>query len=94
MPFEICIHQINMKKVLTIEYSEKEKMVELHLNKKGAEFLRNYLSQLIEKNSDSDSHWMTPDWGGDELSEDQQNLNCDIKLINHLKIMYWQDKNE
>lgn len=91
MDHQKCIHQNNMKKVLTIEYSEEGETVELHLNKKGAEFLRNYLSQLIEKNSDSDSHWMTSDWGGDELSDDQQNLNYDIKLINHLKIMYWED---
>jgi len=80
-----------MKKLITIEYSEERELVELHLNKKGAEFLRNYLSQLIEKNKDNDSHWMTSDWGGDELSDNQQNQNNGIKLINHLKIMYWED---
>jgi len=77
-----------MKKILTIEYDKERELIELHLNKTGAEFLRNYLSRLIELNYESDSHWMTPDWGGDELSSDLQNLNNGMKLIHHLKIMY------
>lgn len=80
-----------MEKVITIELDQQGERVELHLNKKGAEFLRDVLTKLIENNTDCDHHFMTPDWGGDELSSDQQNLDDDIKLIHHLKILYSTD---
>ena len=80
-----------MEKIFTIELDRHGEMVELHLNKKGAEFLRDFLSKLIDNNTVSDHHFMSPDWGGDELSSDQQNLSDDIKLIHQLKILYSKD---
>lgn len=80
-----------MEKVFTIELDLQAEAVELHLNQKGAEFLRDVLIKLIENNSINDHHFMSPDWGGDELSLDQQNLSDGIKMIHHLKILYSKD---
>lgn len=77
-----------MKKVLTIELDQQGELVELHLNKNGAEFLRDVLTKLIDNNTVCDHHFMSPDWGGDELSSVQQNLSDDVKLIHQLKILY------
>ena len=80
-----------MEKVLTLELNQQGELLELHLNKKGAEFLKSVLTKLIDNNTDCDHHFMTPDWGGDELSSNQQNLRDDIKLIHQLKILYCKD---
>jgi hypothetical protein len=80
-----------MEKVFTIEFDQQGETVELHLNKKGAEFLRDVLNKLIENDIVSDHQFMSPDWGGDELSTDKQNLNEDIKLIHQLKILYLKE---
>lgn len=77
-----------MKKTLTIEIDLAAENLELHLNKKGAEFLQDILSKLIHNNKDCDHHFMSPDWGGDELTSDKQNLSDDVKLIHQLKIIY------
>jgi Immunity protein 32 len=77
-----------MEKVFTIELDQQREMVELHLNKKGAEFLRDVLNKLIENDTFSDHHFMSPDWGGDELSSEKQNLSDGTKLIHLLKILY------
>jgi hypothetical protein len=81
-----------MEKILTFEYSQQRDLLELHLNKAGAEFLKNVLAKLIDNNNNCDHHFMTPDWGGDELSNEQQNLSDDMKLLHQLKIMYWEDE--
>jgi hypothetical protein len=77
-----------MEKVFTIEFDQLDEMVELHLNKVGAEYLRNVLTKLIDNNKNCDHHFMTPDWGGDELSSEKQNLSDDTKLMHQLKILY------
>lgn len=77
-----------MEKVFTIELDQQGETVELHLNKKGAEFLRGVLNKLIENKVNEHEHLMSPDWGGDELSSEKQNLSDDIKLIHQLKILY------
>lgn len=80
-----------MKKILTIEFDQQTEMVELHLNKQGAIFLKDVLGKLIDDDIVNDHHFMSPDWGGGELSVDQQNLSNQIKLIHHLKILYWKE---
>lgn len=79
-----------MEKLFTLELDQNDETIELHLNKVGAEFLRNVLSKLIDNNQECDHHFMTPDWGGKELSSDQQNLSPEIKLLHQLKIVYWR----
>ncbi|MFT5832532.1 MAG: hypothetical protein ACI97N_000143 [Cognaticolwellia sp.] len=80
-----------MEKVFTIELDQQGETVEMHLNKKGAEFLREALNRLIKNNVNEHEHFMSPDWGGDELSSEKQNLSDDIKLMHQLKILYSKD---
>jgi Immunity protein 32 len=80
-----------MEKILTIEYDQQGEAVEMHINKEGAEILRGILNILLENDSFSDHHFMSPDWGGDELSSEKQNLSDDIKLIHHLKILFYNE---
>ena len=82
-----------MKKIFTLELDQQDETIEMHLNKAGAEYLRNLLDKLISNNQKEHLHLMTPDWGGDELSNDQQNLSPDINLLHQLKIMYWNERN-
>lgn len=79
-----------MNRVITIELDPEQELIELHLNKEGAEYLKSILENLILKNDNQDIHLMTPDWGGDELSGIPQNNDECIKLIHHLKLMYWK----
>lgn len=80
-----------MEKLFTIELDQQGETIELHLNREGAEYLRNILDRLISNNKNEDLHLMTPDWGGDELSSNQQNLGADIELLHQLKIVYWSE---
>lgn len=80
-----------MEKVFTIELNQQGETVELHLNKAGAEHLRNVLDRLISNNRNEHLHLMTPDWGGDELSSNQQNIGADVELLHQLKIVYWSE---
>lgn len=78
-------------KLLTVEFDSVGEMVELHMDKAGAIYLRDLLTDLIEADQNADLHLMAPDWGGDELSADQQNLSDEVSLINHLKLLYWSE---
>ena len=80
-----------MEKILTLELDQQGELIELHLNKAGAEYLKNILVKLIKNNQNEHLHLMTPDWGGDGLSTDQQNLGKDIKLIHQLRVSYWKE---
>lgn len=79
-----------MKKLLTLEFDFEQELIELHLNRERAEYLKNILEKLILEKDNKDIHLMTPDWGGNELSNDPQNENENIKLIHHLKLIYWK----
>lgn len=83
-----------MKKILTLELDQQNEILELHINKLGAEYLINLLSQLEKNNVDCDKHLLTSYWGGKELSSEKQNLKEEIQLLNHLKIMYWDSENK
>ncbi len=79
-----------MEKILTLELDQQGELIELHLNKAGAEYLKNVLVKLIENNQDEHLHLMTPDWGGNELTEEKQNKSNGVKLMHQLKLMYWK----
>jgi len=78
------------KKIFTIEVDEPRTLVEMHLNKEGADYLRYILDNLIKRDENSDKHLMTPDWGGTELTSDPQNEGEGVKLVHHLKLLYWK----
>lgn len=60
-----------MNKIFTIELDEQDELVEMHLNKEGAEYLKSILDKLISNNQDDHLHLMAPDWGGNELTEEE-----------------------
>ncbi len=80
-----------MGKLLTLELDLERETIELHLNMLGAEYLRNVLTELIINNTNCDHQFMSPDWGGSELSSEKQNLSTNIQLLHQLKIMYWEE---
>lgn len=81
---------VNKQKLFTVEFDNDGDVMELHLNKEGAQFLKEKLERLIIHNENSDHHWFTPYMGGNELSSEKQNQSDNVKLINHLKILYWK----
>ncbi len=70
---------------------KQDEIIEMHFNKVGAEYLRNILDKLISKDKKDYLHFMSSDWGGEELSSHKQNLSTDVKLLHQLKIMYWKE---
>jgi len=77
-------------KTFTVELDKKDESVELHLDKNGAEYLRDLLTRIIESDVEDHLHLMTDEWGGNELTSEKQNQSSDVDLINQLKIMYWK----
>lgn len=75
--------------MLTVEYNDKDECVELHFNKNGAMYMINILNQCIRLSHNEHYNLFTPSWGGNELFEEKQNTDDASKLINHLKIMFW-----
>ena len=76
-----------MNKLFTVEVSED--LVEIHLNDEGIDFLINRLSLLKKSRNNKHEHLMTPDWGGNEITNIKQNMDDKAKLVHHLKLAYW-----
>lgn len=57
--------------------------VEIYLDEEGLNFLLSQLAFLMQKKTDH-VHFMTPSWGGDELTENKQNKSN--LLAHHLRI--------
>lgn len=72
--------------LLSFELSKNKDELDIHLNEEG-------LSRLIElllrfkKHGYQHEHMMTPSWGGNELSEEQQAL--DSSLLNKVTFHKW-----
>ena len=80
-----------MEKLLTVEFDNDSKVVEIHLNDLGIDTLLKYL-QSLKNNSVNDHHnLMSSSWGGKELSDEKQNEDNNVQFINHLKIIYWKE---
>ncbi|MEB3103713.1 Imm32 family immunity protein [Ferviditalea candida] len=73
------------KFLLTFEFDKENEKIEIHADKYGLLFLKQKIDVLLQKGGDV--HLMTPSWGGQELSEEQQNENS--ILLHHVKILYW-----
>jgi hypothetical protein len=80
-----------MKKIFTVEFDPEERKVELHLNDLGVNELIDSLKQLQNGKQNDHTHLMTENWGGQALSNEQQNIDTKIELINHLKLFYWKE---
>ncbi len=77
-------------KTFTIEFNKEDEAIELHLDKAGAEYLKDLLEKLIEHDEQEHYNLMTEEWGGNELSLEKQSKSSTTKLIHHLKLMYWK----
>ena len=64
------------------QHEEQKTEVEIYLDKEGLEDLLRQLGFL--KNPGDHCHFMTPAWGGHELTEDKSDAGN--VLINHLRI--------
>lgn len=69
--------------LLTVEYNEKEGVVEIYSDREGLDLLIARLSSL--RNHGGHDHLMTPSWAGTELTGARQ--GAENELINHLCIV-------
>lgn len=75
------------KHLLSFEYDSDGEKLEIHANEKGLRYLKEQIEILLEHKQEL--HLMTPSWGGEELTEEQQGK--DNILIHHVKIFHWGD---
>jgi hypothetical protein len=74
--------------LLSFEWDEKAERLEIHGNRQGLEHLVTLLESLLRADENDHVHLMTPQWGGGELSSEQQ--NPEAVLVNHVKILHWK----
>ena len=72
------------------QIEKKKGEVEIYLDEEGLDLLLSQLAFLKQKRTDH-IHFMTPSWGGDELTEDRQHL--DSLLAHHLRITILENEN-
>jgi|GEM_PF-1126442 len=78
----------NSTDLLTFEWDENSKVLEIHGNNRGLEKLRDKINILIAESKSDHTHLMAKSWGGDELSDEKQ---CSENiLINHVKLFKWK----
>lgn len=75
------------QKLLQVEWDKEGERVEIHLNKEGISYLISALEGLKEKDTPDDIQLMSPDWGGEELTSDDD--SGDREIVHLLKIMKW-----
>lgn len=74
----------------TFEYEQPEEALHIHANPAELRHLATLFTQLaesIERTGHNHVHLHTPQWGGNELSEEKQSVSS--SLINHVKIHGW-----
>lgn len=74
--------------MLVFELDKSSSVLEIHLDDNGLEKLKEVIAKLDQLKQSDHVHLMTEEWGGDELSDEQQNMDFD--LIHHVKIMRWK----
>lgn len=80
---------MNPNHLLTFEVEPEGDVVEIHTDADGLEYLINQLSWLREKVRQGEQgvlHFMTEDWGGEELSNQLQGKGTRVTLAHHVKI--------
>lgn len=79
-----------MSKLFTIEANDD--FIEIHLNDAGIDYLIKRLNSLKKYSENDHEHLFTSDLGGNEITNIKQNLDEKMKLMHHLKLVYWKDK--
>ena len=82
-----------MAKLLSFILDDGE-IIDILVNKEGAEFLIDKLQRRIDCGKTEHDHLFTPEWGGEELTSNNLNLDEKSKLINLVNIRYFDDPNE
>jgi hypothetical protein len=70
--------------LFTVEYNREKRAVEIHLDGAGLQF---FMERLSRSPNSGREHFMTPAWGGHELTAEAQ--ASDVELINHLIVHCW-----
>jgi hypothetical protein len=78
------------QKILSFELDPERQEIQIRCNKEGIEDLIHYLQTILNsKNYADHDHWMTPSWGGNELTEDKydnkNNLIHKVSVYLHKK---------
>ena len=74
--------------LFTTEISKEKDVVTICLDKEGIDFLIKKLIKLSNSQANEHEHLMTPNWGGNELTEKKIGGEDDA-LINHLRLVYF-----
>jgi hypothetical protein len=74
-------------RLLTFECDGQRQVVEVHANQEGLDYLIEALSRLRDSAIPDHIHMMTPAWGGQELSETNQNV--EFAHLQHVKVCKW-----
>ena len=75
------------KYTLTFELNKDGDIVEIHGDRRGLVYLKEQIELVLNK--EEHIHLMSPNWGGNELTEEKQGeVNT---LVNHVKIFYWRE---
>lgn len=70
--------------MITVELSDDIEQLHIHLDDQGRKKLLKILNDLKPLDHE---HLMTPNWGGNELSDEQQGERC--ILLNAMTIHLW-----
>ena len=82
----------NKENMLTVEIAEKAGQIYIHGSPEKLRWLASRIEAIAseaEKSGRSHDHFMTPDWGGEELINEAQGVEESHALINHLIIYGW-----
>ena len=75
---------------LSFEWDSDNEVLEIHADDAGLRKLKTAIETLLKKPNNDHAHFMTKDWGGDELSNDK--LCAENTLINHVKLFKWENE--
>lgn len=73
--------------MLTFEITTDGDTLEIHADRQGLTALIEHLKRLLQI-GEGHVHLMTPAWGGDELSEEEQGTGN--TLMNHVRVVLWE----
>ena len=80
-----------MEKLLTFEFDNVTREIELIVNKIGAKYMIDILEDIINNDKNEHTHLFTKEWGKGDLSSEKQNLDENVELINLVTVRYFKD---
>lgn len=80
-----------MEKLLTFEFDNVTREIELIVNKIGAKYMIDILEDFINNDKNEHTHLLTKEWGKGDLSSEKQNLDENVELINLVTVRYFKD---